>query len=168
VNRAQGVAFDVGTSPHGLFVDLSRTGQETPEADNRPSLADQQGEAAQALGTAKDGGVDCSAVSRPKRSEDGTHAGASTPEVYRTPKMQAACRSIRAAAAATMPKFHYLELTDGELLHLVANVERARYSDLKDIKKGRMVEGDMVVSNQLWQKLQEVRALRMRNSGGVK
>jgi len=61
-------------------------------------------------------------------------------------------------------QYHYLELTDCELLHLVAAVEHDRDQLRKAIKKGLACDEDMQGSDSLWQKLQEVRALRMRGA----
>jgi hypothetical protein len=72
-----------------------------------------------------------------------------------------------AASAAGLPRFHYLELTDREFLHLLSAVEHARNRTRKAIKNGLAVEGDMEGTNSLWQKLQEVRALReLKEYGG--
>jgi aminoglycoside phosphotransferase len=89
------------------------------------------------------------------------------PEVYRTPKVRSCCRSIRAAADG-LRKFHYLEMTDCEFLHVMAAIEHDRNRMRKAIRKGLAVEDDMKGTDSLWQKIQEIRALRMRYAGGVK
>jgi hypothetical protein len=145
--------FDVGTSPHGLTADHKLPHQESHSLLSLDSLVDAF-DLAEHSGSADEGAVAPSLQAMP--------------EVYRTPKVRSCCQSIQAAAAGRLPKYHNLELTDCELLHLIASVEHVRYSDFKAIKKGLMVADDMKGSNSLWQKLQEVRALRMRNPGGVK
>jgi hypothetical protein len=65
-----------------------------------------------------------------------------------------------------LPRYHYLELEDFELLHLVSAFEGVRNRTRKDIKKGLAIEADLECTNSLWQKLQEVMALRMRKEYG--
>jgi hypothetical protein len=79
---------------------------------------------------------------------------------------RAAQDAPRSCAAGQPLPFHYLELDDCELLHVVWAVEHSRNQTRKAIQKGLAVPEDMEGTNSLWQKLQEVMALRMRKEYG--
>jgi hypothetical protein len=139
--------FDFGTRPHGLSVDKSQIEQESLSPVSLHSLAD---------------GFDVAATgSHAQQSEHGAQT-AKMPEVFGLPEKLGCCQRVE-AASKTLRKFHYLELTDCEFLHLVSAIEHDRNQTRKAIKKGLACLDDMKGTDSLWQKLQEVRALRMRN-----
>ncbi len=143
---AAALAFDVGTSPHGLSADCLQTVQESHSPIPSHSLADQQAEGAQAF---------CPEGNQLHGEANG---------------IAGAAQAAPNAEASNMPKllpYHYLELTDCEFLHLLSAVERDRIVMRQAIQKGLAVEADMDGIATLWEKLQEVRAIReFREYGG--
>ena len=143
--------FDLGTSPHGLSADLRRTQEEAREVDDLLSLED---------GFAL-------AERRPQRgtSED---AAPAKPEIYRSVSLRSACRRVREAAAKLFKGNHTLRMDDFEFLHVVSAVERDRSRTRKAVSKGLADYTDLRATDSLWQKLQILRAVRMKNSGAVR
>jgi hypothetical protein len=128
--------FDFGTSPHGLSADLLESSGENLEAENLQFHGDQQGEAAQ------------------KR-----------PKIYSDAEVRRSCRHIRGSAAAGASRHascHTLRMTDVEFLHLVFAVENARNKTRKAVAKGLADFEDLQATRSLWDKLQVLRAHRMR------
>lgn len=135
----QGVGFEFGTRPHGLSADEPGANQETRGQVACLFLADQQAEGAQAFCPCfKPAGGEANGIER-------------------------AATADQNAEASDVPKllpYHYLELTDCEFLHLLSAVSRDRNDMRKAITKGKAVEADMEGTATLWEKLQEVRAIR--------
>ncbi len=136
--QAQGSAVDVGTRPHGLPADVVRPIQKTRGKAAPRSLVDQQAEGAQV-------------VSPGVQPIEGEANG-----------ITSAQRALDAKASGVFEllPYHYLELTDCEFLNLLSAVEQDRNATRKAIKKGKAVEADMESTATLWEKLQEVRAIR--------
>jgi hypothetical protein len=65
-------------------------------------------------------------------------------------------------AASKLPRFHYLEMTDVEFLHLLAAMEHSRNRDRRAIRKGFAEPQDLRATDSIWQKLQEVQTLRQK------
>jgi hypothetical protein len=130
--------FDFGTSPHGLSADHLEGSGKNLEADNLQSLADQQGEAAQ-----------------------------KKPKIYSDAEVRSSCRQVRGAELASRAQArqqgrHTLRLDDAEFLHLVFAVERARNKMRNAVAKGLADFEDLQATRSLWDKLQVLRANRMR------
>lgn len=137
---------DLGTSPHGLSVGLRDTSQETRCPESLLSLAD----AFAVRGNGLPPGGSAGSFSATLSSDGGRASG--QPE-----------SASKAARAKRLP-FHYLELTDCEYLHLRSAVEHSRDRDRKAIRKGMAVPEDLQATDTLWHKLQEVMALRLKDS----
>jgi hypothetical protein len=130
--------FDFGTSPHGLSADLLEGSGKNLEPENLDSLIDQQGEAAQYK-----------------------------PQIYRNAEVRRCCRQVRGAALAAglqsqTQGVHTLRLDDAEFLHLVFAVERSRTKMRNAVAKGLADFEDLQATRSLWDKLQVLRAHRMR------
>lgn len=140
-SKNQGSAVDFGTSPHGLSAELLRTIEETRCAEGSQSLVD---------------------------GSSGSQSGASqtepAPVVFRRADVRSCCRNIKAAAAKLPVSLHSLHLDDCEFLHLVSAVDHDRNKTRRAIGKGLAVHADLASTDSLWQKLQVLRAVRMRGA----
>ena len=152
-SQTQG-AFDVGTSPHGLSADRPRTHQETHSEVASHSLADE----VEGLPHREH---------RPQRRED-VASGGPAPEIYRSVSIRRACRRVKEAASKLFKGSHVLRMDDCEFLHVVYAIERERNKTHKAIRKGLAEVGDLRGTDSLWEKLQVLRAVRMRNPGRVR
>lgn len=163
-------AFDLGTSPHGLPADSLRSCPKDSGSVPLSLLEDQQAEGAQVFAVGFDSGDEDDEGSEPPvasfASEDGesdesdesdddlAFVKQKMPEVFRTPEVRSAGRSIKAALLKRDPHTHRLALDDCEFLHLFHAVEHCRSRMRKTIGKGLHKVGSLRATDSLWQKLQ--------------
>ncbi len=145
-SQADGVVFDFGTSPHGLPADLRRTHEEAREVDSLLSLEDGFGQPQGAAIAATD-------AARPAK-----------PDIYRSVSIRSACRRVREAASKLFKGAHTLRMDDFEFLHVFSAVQFERNRVRKAVAKGRADYADLRATDSLWQKLQALRAVRMRGA----
>lgn len=86
------------------------------------------------------------------------------PMIYTSAPVRAAVKNLRNAFYHPSDGLHRLALDECEFLHLVAAVEHERNRTLRAINKGFAVYGDLAATDSLWQKLQILRAQRMKGA----
>ena len=156
--QAAAVGFDLGTSPHGLSVDLHRPDQETRRRSSLHFPASGLKRSDASAESAVFPPLTAQAASCSPSSEPAAPTGcAGKPQVYRTPQVREASRCLRVRAALLTPSgLHHMSFTDQEFLHLQSAVDRCRSKTRKAIGKGIAEVGDLRATDSLWEKLQDV------------
>lgn len=139
--------FDVGISPHGLSVDLPVQQQETLKAFSLSHSA----KPVFPFGTA---------AQQPAQELHRFDLS----EVYTSPAVLKARRTLEAAAEGKPQQLHKFELTEREFLHAYFAVEHDRNAIRKAIKKGLSCFDDLKATDGLWRKLQAVMFDRLKGA----